>query len=714
MPSPTILTLNNAESAGMIRDKINQNFSALTTFISQMGLIWCGTYSPATQYTKWDVVYYASALYIAKIPTIGLNPTNTSSWDFLLDWPVWPTGPSGSASIDYSNLPKRAPTFHFENMDSWWANWYWWATAVHDSTIKQLWTASIQMPCPTAWTSVGMRKNITDLDLSGDTWVEFWVRSDDWANVDAVEVLLWDTGFTNYWILDLKLKVSSETLENNVWHEFTFSKEDFPVWVGTINWATTQDMIVRARSIAGTTPNVWMDSFRFFEYPSITSGAVLFCADDGWNDQSNLLDIADANGQKVCLFIIPSAIGTPEYFTQGSIDDAHARGHVIAFHWATALTSLTWAALTAEIASIVAYRDAHPQYKGWHLFALPEGKINEEVKAALTPYFKYIFAIDEQKAYPYPNESLRTPRRSLLNTTSTAVAQGLMDTAMSGKGLQIINFHHIVATTAISTDYSIADTTTLFAYASTPANGINVGDWLSLFPDSGDTTAPTQTDELAKLEGGNTFTWNQTFDTNTLFVDATNNRVGFGTVSPSKRVSIDEGSVAANYNGWATLSQNSGANVGTTGYELNLLNSTQNVVAQFRWARTAASAYVGTEINSVSRDGFRIQTGSATAAEVFRIGNDWKITVNATNTAGWTTGNQTINKTSWTVNIAAAWTAVTVTNSLVTTSSIVLTNLRTNDATATIKNVVPWSGSFVINLWAAATAEVSIWFFVIN
>lgn len=44
-----------------------------------------------------------------------------------------------------------------------------------------------------------------------------------------------------------------------------------------------------------------------------------------------------------------------------------------------------------------------------------------------------------------------------------------------------------------------------FAYASNPANGINVGDWLSLFPDSGDTTAPTQTDELAKLEGGNVF-----------------------------------------------------------------------------------------------------------------------------------------------------------------------------------------------------------------
>jgi len=87
---------------------------------------------------------------------------------------------------------------------------------------------------------------------------------------------------------------------------------------------------------------------------------------------------------------------------------------------------------------------------------------------------------------------------------------------------------------------------------------------------------------------------------------------------------------------------------------------------------------------------------------------------NPTNTASGTTGNQTINKASGTVNIAAAGTTVTVTNSLVSASSIVYAVIRTNDSTATIKNVVPAAGSFVINLGAAATAEVSIGFFVIN
>lgn len=90
------------------------------------------------------------------------------------------------------------------------------------------------------------------------------------------------------------------------------------------------------------------------------------------------------------------------------------------------------------------------------------------------------------------------------------------------------------------------------------------------------------------------------------------------------------------------------------------------------------------------------------------------VAFNGTNTAAATTGNQTINKTSGTVNFAAAATTLTVTNSLVSTSSIVFAVIRTNDATATIKNVVPGSGSFVITLAAAATAETSVGFFVIN
>lgn len=84
-------------------------------------------------------------------------------------------------------------------------------------------------------------------------------------------------------------------------------------------------------------------------------------------------------------------------------------------------------------------------------------------------------------------------------------------------------------------------------------------------------------------------------------------------------------------------------------------------------------------------------------------------------TAAGTTGNRTINKPVGTVNFAAGATAITVTNSTVSTSSIIFPVVRTADATCTfVKSVVPGSGSFVITLNAACTAETSVGFMVTN
>jgi len=90
-----------------------------------------------------------------------------------------------------------------------------------------------------------------------------------------------------------------------------------------------------------------------------------------------------------------------------------------------------------------------------------------------------------------------------------------------------------------------------------------------------------------------------------------------------------------------------------------------------------------------------------------------QIIVHATNTAALTTGNQTINKIAGTVNIAAGDSVVVITNSKVTTSSLVFPTIRTNDATARIKSAVPGSGSITIRT-TPVTAETSIGFLVIN
>ena len=105
---------------------------------------------------------------------------------------------------------------------------------------------------------------------------------------------------------------------------------------------------------------------------------------------------------------------------------------------------------------------------------------------------------------------------------------------------------------------------------------------------------------------------------------------------------------------------------------------------------------------------------NSTPSDIYKIENDGKISYWATNTAAGTTGAQTIDRPSGTVNFGIGDSALVVTNSLCTTSSIVFATVRTNDATAYIKNVVPAAGSFTINLGAAATAETSVGFFIIN
>ncbi len=95
----------------------------------------------------------------------------------------------------------------------------------------------------------------------------------------------------------------------------------------------------------------------------------------------------------------------------------------------------------------------------------------------------------------------------------------------------------------------------------------------------------------------------------------------------------------------------------------------------------------------------------------YLIGN---VLLEKTVTAGGTTGAQTINKSTGTVNFAAAATSLVVTNTLVTANSIIQCTVGTNDATMKSVQAVAAAGSFTIHANAAATAETRVNFLVTN
>jgi len=119
-----------------------------------------------------------------------------------------------------------------------------------------------------------------------------------------------------------------------------------------------------------------------------------------------------------------------------------------------------------------------------------------------------------------------------------------------------------------------------------------------------------------------------------------------------------------------------------------------------RWQIAAAGAFIpGADAT------YDLGSASASVRQLY---------LSKTVTAAGTTGAQTINKATGSVNFAAAATSLVVTNSLVTTSSVIVATVGTNDTTMKTVNAVAAAGSFTLNANAAATAETRVNFVVLN
>jgi hypothetical protein len=173
---------------------------------------------------------------------------------------------------------------------------------------------------------------------------------------------------------------------------------------------------------------------------------------------------------------------------------------------------------------------------------------------------------------------------------------------------------------------------------------------------------------------------------------------------------VGQNAAAGNFNGGSIL-LDGGAKSGT-GSDGNIILGSITGSVGVGTASPAARLHVQGAGATSANTALLVQ--NSTPSDLLTVRNDGKVSFWATNTATGTTGARTIDRPSGTVNFAAGASTLVVANSLVTTASIVFAVVRTNDTTATIKNVVPAAGSFTITLTANATAETSVGFFVIN
>jgi hypothetical protein len=130
-----------------------------------------------------------------------------------------------------------------------------------------------------------------------------------------------------------------------------------------------------------------------------------------------------------------------------------------------------------------------------------------------------------------------------------------------------------------------------------------------------------------------------------------------------------------------------------------------------------------TAVNSTLLDVFDNTTTNATTpflrvrnsnGDFFQVGALGDISLTKTITATGTTGSVPINKTSGSVNFAAAASSLVVTNSFCTVNSVIQLTVGTNDTTMRSAIAVAAAGSFTIYPTTAPTAETRVYFSITN
>jgi hypothetical protein len=154
------------------------------------------------------------------------------------------------------------------------------------------------------------------------------------------------------------------------------------------------------------------------------------------------------------------------------------------------------------------------------------------------------------------------------------------------------------------------------------------------------------------------------------------------------------------------------------GLNLNA-NATRTNFGSWTQQDTTRNSFILSLGYESSNNGLSLARAAAGSGSTFSIffaidGTTGGMTLQKTITAGGTTGAQTINKPSGSVNFAAAAISLVVTNSLCTTSSVILVSMGTNDTTANGLRVVAGSGSFTIYMLVAPTAETRVNFLLTN
>jgi len=195
-------------------------------------------------------------------------------------------------------------------------------------------------------------------------------------------------------------------------------------------------------------------------------------------------------------------------------------------------------------------------------------------------------------------------------------------------------------------------------------------------------------------------------------IGASNYKVGVSTLTPDSNVTVNGGTHLIGGVRASSLPSNQTYSKSLAITSNGTLYTKDTLAVSGVYARLASPTFTGTvNLPATTFNGILSSTFNASFNNLILLGG---LYIPKTITAGGTTGAQTINKPTGAVNFAAGATTLVVTNSLVSSTSLVIVQVYGTDVTATTARVTLAAGSFTITLNAAATAETKVGFFVTN
>lgn len=356
----------------------------------------------------------------------------------------------GSYEVDRAvslpqNLMSQAAVLleGFEDATDWTVN----AGTVADNTTQvQQGNASCKMTSPDG-TAAEIQRDAS-FDLSSYVAFRRMAYAHDANGASTTQV--WYQGANSF-------TKAQTTIPSGQWSAYNTIRADYAASPTPPNWANAFTRL----ALQGTpTSGVFESSHDWLTgLPALPGAAVLIAFDDARPSvYSEAFAYMNARGVRGTVYVPSSLADTDGFCTWDQLEEMYAAGWDLGNHTSdhTNLTTLTQAEAETRLADCKTALDGRGFTRASAHVAYPNGGVNATVLAAMTAQNMLTGREDSEGAMFLPwGEYHLLPTRMVANTTTLAVAQGWVTTAITRGEVVIITFHSLVASPSAATEWYI-------------------------------------------------------------------------------------------------------------------------------------------------------------------------------------------------------------------------------------------------------------------